>query len=60
MKKAKRRQSDQRQKYGNVGVQSLYRGIFTTFQHHNAHSYNSDEKALIVSLLKNCKLVRIP
>ena len=58
--KAKRRQSDQRQKYGNVGVQSLYHGIFSTFQCHNAYSYNSEEKALIISLLKNCKLVRTP
>ena len=30
------------------------------FQCHNAYSYNSDKKALIVSLLKNCKLVRTP
>ena len=30
-KKTKRRQSDQMQKYGYVGVQSLYHGIFTTF-----------------------------
>ena len=56
--KTKRRRSDQRQKYGNVGVQSLYHGIFTTFQHHNAYSYNSEEKALIVSLLTNRNLVR--
>ncbi len=33
---------------------------FTTFQHHNASSYNSDEKALIISLLTNRKLVRTP
>jgi len=58
--KTKRRRSDQRQKYGNVGVQSLYHGIFTTFQRHNAYSYNSDEKALIISLLTNRKLVRTP
>ncbi len=58
--KIKRRRSDQRQRYGNVGVQSLYHGIFTTFQRHNAYSYNSDEKALIISLLTNCKLVRTP
>ena len=58
--KTKRRQSDQRQRYGNVGVQSLYYGIFTTFQRHNANSYNSDKKELIISLLLNCKLVRTP
>ena len=56
----KRRQSDQKQKYGNVGVQFLYHGIFTTFQHHNAYSYNSDKKALIISLLTNRKLVKTP
>jgi hypothetical protein len=60
MKKPKRRQSDQRQRYGNVGVQSLYHGIFTTFQHQNAYSYNSDKKTLIISLLTNFKLVRTP
>ncbi len=43
-----------------MGVQSLYHGIFTTFQHHNAYSYNSNKKALIVSLLTNQKLVRKP
>jgi hypothetical protein len=59
-KKPKRRGSDQRQRYGNVGVQSLYHGIFTTFQCHNAYSYNSDKKALIISFLMNCKLVRTP
>ncbi len=58
--KNKRKQSDQRQRYGNVGVQSLYHGIFTTFQRHNAYSYNSDKKALILSLLKNLKLGRTP
>jgi hypothetical protein len=41
-------------------VQSLYHGIFTTFQCHNAYSYNSDKKALIISFLTNCKLVRTP
>jgi hypothetical protein len=35
-KKIKRRRSDHRQRYGNAGVQSLYHGIFTTFQRHNA------------------------
>jgi hypothetical protein len=59
-KKNKRRRSDQRQRYGNVGVQSLYYDIFTTFQCHNAYSYNSDKKALIISLLTNRKLVRTP
>ncbi len=58
--KTKRRRSDQRQRYGNVGVQSLYHGNFTTFQHHNAHSYKSDKKELIISLLTNHKLVRTP
>ena len=58
--KTKRRRSDQRQKYGNVGVQSLYHGIFTTFQRHNAYSYNYGKKELIISLLTNCKLVRTP
>jgi hypothetical protein len=58
--KTKRRQSDRRQRYGSVGVQSLYHDIFTTFQHHNAYSYNSDKKALIISLLTNRKLVRTP
>jgi hypothetical protein len=38
----------------------LYHGIFTTFQRHNAYSYNSDKKALIISLLLNRKLVRTP
>jgi hypothetical protein len=38
----------------------LYHGIFTTFQRHNAYSYNSDKKELIVSLLTNRKLVRTP
>ncbi len=37
----------------NVGVQSLYHGIFATFQCHNTFSYNSEEKALIISLLMN-------
>jgi hypothetical protein len=34
--------------------------MFTTFQCHNAYSYNSDKKALIISLLTNCKLFRTP
>jgi hypothetical protein len=38
----------------------LYHGIFTTFQCHNASSYNYDEKALIISLLMGCKCVRTP
>ncbi len=38
----------------------MYHGIFTTFQRHNAYSYNSDKKALIISLLTNRKLVRTP
>ncbi len=59
-KKTKRSRSDWRKRYGNVGVQSLYHGIFTTFQRHNANSYNSDKKELIISLLTNCKLVRTP
>jgi hypothetical protein len=55
-KKTKRRRSDQKQKYGNVGVQSLYHGIFSTFQCHNAYG----KKELIISLLTNHKLVRTP
>ncbi len=51
---------DQRQKYSNVGVQSLYHGLFTSFQRHNAYPYNYDKKALIISLLTNHKLVRTP
>jgi hypothetical protein len=31
-----------------------------TFQRHNASSYNSDKKDLIISLLTSCKLVRTP
>ncbi len=38
----------------------MYHGIFTTFQCHNAYSYNSAEEGLIVSLLTNRKLVRTP
>jgi hypothetical protein len=38
----------------------LYHGIFTTFQRHNANFYKSDKKELIISLLTNRKLVRIP
>jgi hypothetical protein len=45
---------------GNVGVQSLYHGIFTTCQCHNAYFYNSNKMALFISLLTNCKLVRTP
>jgi hypothetical protein len=30
------------------------------FQHHDAYSYNSDEKALIISFLTNRRLVRTP
>jgi hypothetical protein len=58
--KSKRRRSKQRQRYGNVGVQSLYHGIFTTFQRQNASSYNSDKKALVISLLTSHKLGRTP
>ncbi len=36
----------------------MYHGVFTTFQRHNAYSYNSDKKALIISLLTSHKLVR--
>ncbi len=59
-KKPKRRRSNGRQRYGNAGVQYLYHGIFTTFQCHNANSYNSEEKELIISLLTNHKSVRTP
>jgi hypothetical protein len=38
----------------------LYHGIFTLFQHHNVHSYSSNKKELIISLLTNCRLVRTP
>ncbi len=38
----------------------MYHDIFTTFQRHNAYSYNSDKKAVIISLLTNRKLVRTP
>jgi hypothetical protein len=43
-----------------LGVQSLYHGIFTPIQRHNAYSYNSVMMALIISLLTNRKLVRTP
>jgi hypothetical protein len=36
----------------------MYHGIFTTFQCHNASSYNSDKKSLIISLLTSRKLVK--
>ncbi len=48
------------QSYGKIGIQSLYHGIFTTFQRHIASSYNSNEKTLIISLLTSCKLVETP
>jgi hypothetical protein len=38
----------------------MYHGIFTTFQRHNASSYNSYKKALIISLLTSRKLVKTP
>jgi hypothetical protein len=38
----------------------LYHGIFTTFQRHNASSYNSRKKALNISLLTGRKLVKTP
>ncbi len=41
-----------------MGVHSLYHSNFTTFQCHNALSYNSDEKELIISLLTSRRLVR--
>ncbi len=59
-KKIKKKDDHRRQRYGNVGVQSLYHGIFTTFQCHNASSYNFDKKALIISLLTSRKLISIP
>jgi hypothetical protein len=46
--------------YINVGLHSLYHGIFTNFWHHNALSYNYEEKTLIISLLMNHKLVKTP
>jgi hypothetical protein len=44
----------------NVGVQSLCHGVFTIFQCHNASSYDSEQKALIISLLTSCNLVKTP
>ena len=58
MKKTKTKQSDQGQRHHNIGVHSLYHSIFTTFQRHNALSYNSDKKELILSLLTSRRLVR--
>jgi hypothetical protein len=58
--KNRRPRSVRLQRTINVGVQSLYHGVFTTFQHHNALSYNYEGKALIISLLTNCKLVKTP
>jgi hypothetical protein len=49
----KTKQSGQGQRHHNIGVHSLYHGIFTTFQHHNVHSYSFNKKELIVSLLTN-------
>ncbi len=60
MKKNKRKQSKHWQRYVNVGVQSLYHGVFTTCRCHNASSYNSEQKALIISLLTSRKLVKTP
>jgi hypothetical protein len=59
-KKNKSKRSKHWQRYVNVGVQSLYHGVFTTCQRHNASSYNSEQKALIISLLTSCKLVKTP
>jgi hypothetical protein len=59
-KKQKTKQSDQGKRHHHIGVHSLYHGIFTTFQHHNVHSYNSDKKKLIISLLTSHRLVRTP
>ncbi len=56
--KNKTKQSDQGQRQHNIGVHSLYHGIFTTFQRHNALSYNSDKKELITSLLTSRRLIR--
>jgi hypothetical protein len=59
-KKNRRLPSVRRQRTINVGVQSLYHGVFTTFWCHNALSYNYEQKALITSLLMNRKLVKTP
>jgi hypothetical protein len=34
--------------------------FFTTFQCHNASTYNYEEKALIICLMTNCKLTKTP
>ncbi len=58
-KKRKTKQSDGEHRHHNLIIHLPYHGIFTIFQRHNALSYNSDEKELIIRLLTNCKLVRI-
>ncbi len=58
-KKTKTKRSDEEHRHHNISVCSLYHGIFTIFQHHNAISYNSDEKELIIRLLTTRRLVRI-
>jgi hypothetical protein len=52
-------QSDEEHRRHNTNVHSLYHGIFTIFQCHNALSYTSDEKELIKRLLTSRRLVRI-
>ncbi len=52
-------QSDGDHRHHNLSVHLLYHGIFSIFQRHNALSYNSDEKELIIRLLTYRKLVRI-
>jgi hypothetical protein len=59
-KKTRRRRSERRQRTVNVGVQLLYHGVFATFWHHNASFYNSEQMALIVSLLTSRKLISTP
>ncbi len=58
-KKRKTKRSDGEHRHHNLIVHLSHHGIFTIFQCHNALSYNSDEKELIISLLKNRKLIRI-
>ncbi len=58
-KKPKSKRSDGEHRHHNTNVHSLYHGIFTIFQCHNALSYTSDEEELIKMLLTSHRLVRI-
>jgi hypothetical protein len=59
-KNEEKKRSEHRQRYVNVGIQSLHHGVFTTSQCHNASSYNSEEKALIICLLTSCNFISTP